>query len=209
MPCVSGAARTDEGPRRHPLFLGIMRTLLTPACLVVLYLLLPLDREFSAGTLVALGAGVLAMCLLVAWQVRSILRSRHPALRAVEAVALSLPLFLLLFAATYTVLSDSDPGAFTEPLSQLDSLYFVVTVFATVGFGDISAVSALARMLVTVQMVGDLVLIGLVLRVFLTAVDQGRRRAAEQVDTPSGRPGLNRSFTRRAAAPSPGRTRRR
>ena len=56
------------------------------------------------------------MGLLVAWQVRSILRSPHPALRAVEAIALSLPLFLLLFAATYTVLSASDPGAFTEPL---------------------------------------------------------------------------------------------
>jgi voltage-gated potassium channel len=126
------------------------------------------------------------MGLLVAWQVRAILRSPYPALRAVEAIALLLPLFLLLFAGTYAVLSGSDPGAFTEPLSQLDSLYFVVTVFATVGFGDISAVSGVARVLVTVQMVGDLVLIGLVLRVFLGAVDRGRRRAAEQEHTPSG-----------------------
>ena len=183
---MNGAARTDEGPGRRPLLLGIMRTLLTPACLVVLYLLLPLDREFSAGTLAALGAGVLAMGLLVAWQVRAILRSPYPALRAVEAIALLLPLFLLLFAATYTVLSATQPDSFTEPLSRVDSLYFVVTVFATVGFGDISAVSGVARVLVTVQMVGDLVLIGLVLRVFLGAVDRGRRRAAEQEHTPSG-----------------------
>jgi voltage-gated potassium channel len=206
MPCVDGRARTDSPARadgttgRRPLFLGIARTLLTPACLVVLYLLLPLDREFTPGTLAALGTGVLAMGLLVAWQVRSILRSPHPALRAVEAVALSLPLFLLLFAATYTLLSDSHRAAFTEPLSRFDSLYFVVTVFATVGFGDISAVSAVARVLVTVQMVGDLVLIGLVLRVFLTAVDRGRRRAAEHQDPP---------LTRRAAGPSRGGTRRR
>ena len=61
----------------------------------------------------------------------------------------------------------------------------MVTVFATVGFGDISAVSSVARVLVTVQMVGDLVLIGLVLRVFMTAVDRGRRRAAEREETPS------------------------
>jgi voltage-gated potassium channel len=194
MPCVDGRARTDSPARadgttgRRPLFLGIARTLLTPACLVVLYLLLPLDREFTAGTLAALGAGVLAMGLLVAWQVRSILRSPHPALRAIEAVALSLPLFLLLFAATYTLLSDSDPAAFTEPLSRVDSLYFVVTVFATVGFGDISAVSAVARVLVTVQMVGDLVLIGLVLRVFLTAVDRGRRRTTAQRAAPPASP---------------------
>jgi voltage-gated potassium channel len=117
--------------------------------------------------------------------VLSILRSPHPALRAVEAIALSLPLFLVLFAGTYTVLSASDPGTFTEPLSRLDCLYFVVTVFATVGFGDISPVSALARSLVTLQMVGDLVLIGLVLRLFVTAVDRGRRRAAERQDEAS------------------------
>jgi voltage-gated potassium channel len=186
IPFVYRPAHSDGKPGRHSLVLGILRTLLTPAVVLTLYLLLPLDREFSAGTLAALGAGVLAMGLLVAWQVRAILRSPYPALRAVEAIALLLPLFLLLFAGTYAVLSGSDPGAFTEPLSQLDSLYFVVTVFATVGFGDISAVSGVARVLVTVQMVGDLVLIGLVLRVFLGAVDRGRRRAAEQEHTPSG-----------------------
>jgi voltage-gated potassium channel len=194
MPWVDGRGRTDSpahtdgtpGPR--PLFLGIARMLLTPVCLVILYFLLPLDREFTPGTIAALGAGIFAMGLLVAWQVRSILRSPHPALQAVEAVALSLPLFLLLFAATYTLLSDSDAAAFTEPLSRLDSLYFVVTVFATVGFGDISAVSAVARVLVTVQMVGDLVLIGLVLRVFLTAVDRGRRRTTAQRAAPPASP---------------------
>ena len=182
---MDGPAPPDLRPGRHSLLLGIMRSLLTSTGLLVLYFVLPLDGEFSARTLAALGAGVLAMCLIVAWQVRAILHSRHPALRAIEAVALSLPLFLLLFAATYAVLAASDPDAFTEPLSRFDSLYFVVTVFATVGFGDISAVSTVARVLVTVQMVGDLILIGLVLRVFMTAVDRGRRRAAEQEDTSS------------------------
>jgi hypothetical protein len=119
------------------------------------------------------------MGLLVAWQVRGILRSPHPALRAVEATALILPLFLLMFAAVYAVLSNTDPHAFTEPLDRVDGLYFVVTVFATVGFGDISAVSEVARVLVTVQMIGDLLLIGLVLLVFLGAVDRGRRQAGQ------------------------------
>ena len=180
------------GPGRHPVLASIARMLLTSTGLVVLYFVLPLDRGFSPGTLVALGVGVLAMGLLVAWQVRGILRSPHPALRAVESVALSLPLFLLLFAATYQVLSTSRPDAFTEPLSRVDCLYFVITAFATVGFGDISPVSELARVLVTGQMVGDLVLIGLVLRVFLTAVDRGRRRAAGR-DGEATSGGRNRS----------------
>jgi voltage-gated potassium channel len=201
MPGGDGPARTGGSRGRHPLLLGILRSLLTSAGVLVLYFVLPMDREFSAGTVAALGAGVLAMGMLVAWQVRAILQSPHPALRAIEAVALSLPLFLLLFAAAYVVLSSTEPGAFTEPLNRVDSLYFVVTVFATVGFGDISPVSPIARVLVTGQMVGDLILIGLVLRVFMTAVDQGRRRAAGQEDASST--GIGGGLTRRAAGSSP------
>jgi voltage-gated potassium channel len=182
---VDGYPRSGASQARRPLVRAILRTLLTPTVLFLLYVLLPLHREFTVGTVAGLGACVVAMALLVALQVRAILRSPHPAFRAVEATALSLPLFLLLFAVTYTVLSGSYPNAFTEPLSKGDSLYFVVTVFATVGFGDISAVSDVARVLVTAQMIGDLVLIGLVLRVFITAVDRGRRRAAEQPETPA------------------------
>ena len=37
----------------------------------------------------------------------------------------------------------------------MDSLYFSVTVFATVGFGDISAVSDAARVVVTIRMITD------------------------------------------------------
>jgi hypothetical protein len=43
--------------------------------------------------------------------------------------------------------------------------------------------------LVTLQMVGDLVLIGVVLKVFLAAVDRGRRRAAEKEGSPPLTPG--------------------
>jgi hypothetical protein len=152
--------------------------------LLAVYFFLPLDRGFDVWSVVALAAAVSAMALLVVWQVRAVLRSTHPALRAVEAIALSLPLFLLLFASAYVQLSGTDPDAFTEPLSQVDGLYFVVTVFATVGFGDIAPVSEVARVLTTVNMVGNLLLIGLVLRAFLAAVN--RRRAAEQGAPSSG-----------------------
>jgi voltage-gated potassium channel len=47
-------------------------------------------------------------------------------------------------------------------------------VFATVGFGDISPVSAAARVLASVQMIGNVVLIGLLVKTMLTAVERGR-----------------------------------
>jgi hypothetical protein len=171
-------------PPRRLLVLGAGRTLLATTGVLVVYFLLPLDRSFSSRALVGLVLGLIALGLLITWQVRQILRARTPALRAVEALALSLPLFLVLFAAVYVVLSDSDPAAFSEPLDRTDGLYFVVTVFATVGFGDIAPVSEVARALATVQMIGDLLLIGLVLKVFLAAVDRGRRRA-EQLSRPA------------------------
>jgi hypothetical protein len=177
---VPTGALHPEAPPRGPLLLGLARTVLTVVGLLVLYYLLPLDRGFRSRTLLILLTGLLTVGLLVAWQVRTILRARHPALRAIEAIALSIPLFLLLFAAAYVLLAGTDPHAFTEPLNATDGLYFVITVFATVGFGDITPVTEVARVLTTVQMVGDLVLIGLVLRLFLTAVDRGRRRAGDR-----------------------------
>jgi hypothetical protein len=168
--------------RRRFIVLALARTALTVGAVLVLYYVLPLDRDFRPRTLVVLLLGLLAFVALVMWQVRGIVRSSAPALRAVESVALTVPLFLVVFAAVYVVLANSDPGAFSEPLTRTDALYFVVTVFATVGFGDISPVSEVARAVTTVQMVCDLLLIGLVLRVFLSAVNFSRRGTAPTRD---------------------------
>ena len=70
-----------------------------------------------------------------------------------EALAVTVPLFLLLFAGTYFVLSVSGAGNFNqEHLTRTDTLYFAVTIFSTVGFGDITATSTSARVVVIVQM---------------------------------------------------------
>ena len=55
-------------------------------------------------------------------------------------------------------------------------MYFTVTVFATVGFGDITAVTETARGVVIVQMLLGLVLVGVIARVIFGAVQEGRRR---------------------------------
>ena len=162
-------------PQRRPVARALARSLLTIAALVVVYYALPLNRSFGAGTLALLVLSLVCLTVLVALQVRSILRSRYPALRALESMALTVPLFLLIFAAVYELLSTSDPHAFSEPLGRTDALYFVVTVFATVGFGDITAVSQVARILVTVQMIADLLLLGLVIRAVLGAVQHRTR----------------------------------
>ena len=48
------------------------------------------------------------------------------------------------------------------------------------GFGDVAPVGGLARSLVTVQMIADLVLVGLAVKAVLAAVEHGRRRRADE-----------------------------
>ena len=75
----------------------------------------------------------------------------------------------------------ADPSNFNVyPLTRTDSLYFTVTVFATVGFGDITATSQTGRLLVTAQMILDLIVLGLGIRVFLGAVQRGQQDMAQE-----------------------------
>ena len=65
---------------------------------------------------------------------------------------------------------------FTQPLTRTDALYFTVTVFSTVGFGDITPKSGAARIVLIVQMLADLAVLAAGLRVLLGAVRRGRQR---------------------------------
>jgi voltage-gated potassium channel len=165
---------------------AVLRALASAAALVAVYYLLPLDTGTMWVAVTMLVIGLVALLGLVAFQVRWVLRSPFPALRGVEALAVSIPLFLLLFAATYVVLATLSAGNFTQPLSRTDALYFTVTVFSTVGFGDITAKSETARLVVTGQMVADLVIIGLAIKVLVGAVKRGQQRRFGQGSDQAG-----------------------
>jgi voltage-gated potassium channel len=180
----SAGARTDarREPRRR--FRRVVATLLralgSTVGLVALYYLIPLDPSSIRVTIGQLAVGLLALVGLVVYQVRSIVKATYPALRAVGALATSVPLFLLLFAGTYYVMGGISEANFSEPLTRTDALYFTVTVFATVGFGDITATAESTRVLVMGQMVAGVVIIGLGARVIVDAVKRGQRRQPAQ-----------------------------
>jgi len=157
----------------------LLRALGSTVGLVAIYYLLPLDRTSIPVAVGMLAVGLLALAGLVAFQVRSILRATFPALRAVGALATSVPLFLLLFAGTYYVMGGISQANFSEPLTRTDALYFTVTVFATVGFGDIVATTEGARVVVMGQMVAGIVIIGLGARIIVDAVKRGQQRQPE------------------------------
>jgi voltage-gated potassium channel len=144
--------------------------------LFVLYYLLPLDHASESAAITMLVIGLVAFVTLVTFQVRWIIRSRFPGLRAVESMATSIPFFLLLFASTYVVLASQSASSFGGPLSHTNGLYFTVTVFSTVGFGDITAKTDTARLVVTGQMIADLIVLGVALKIIVGAVRRGQQR---------------------------------
>lgn len=173
------AARARRRQARR-VIVTLLRAAVSTIALVAIYYALPLDRysvRFSVG---ALTVGLLGLVALVAFQVRSIIRAEYPALKTVGALATSAPLFLLLFATSYFVMGEVSAANFSEPLTRTDALYFTVTVFATVGFGDITAKTELARALVTGQMLLGIIVVGIGARVIVDAVKHGREQQPTQ-----------------------------
>jgi voltage-gated potassium channel len=170
-------ATLTRAQRRQLVLWSALRAVGSIVLLVLIYYLLPLDRRTGGLRWVGLIVGLTVLAGVSVWQVRAILRSAYPTLRAIEALAVVVPLFLLAFALTYFLMAQASAASFTQPLSRTDSLYFAVTVFSTVGFGDITAKSEAARIIVTIQMLADLAAIGLGLRVIVGAVKWARQRA--------------------------------
>ena len=164
--------------RRRVLLRTLFRSLASAFVLVALYYLAPIQDLQGVHLAISLSVEVLVLAVVIVLQVGAITRSRYPGLRAVEALALTAPLFLVMYATAYVVLAlDSATNFNTHALSRTDSLYFTLTVFSTVGFGDITAASQSARVFVMVQMVLDLVILGLGVQAFRSAVNVGRQRS--------------------------------
>ena len=159
-----------------------------PAALVAAYYLLPFDRLSDSASVLLLVVGMVGVLLIVLWEVRAIIKSQYPAYKAVEALAITAPLFLLLFATAYFLLQRSTPASFGQPLSRTDALYFTVTTFSTVGYGDITAKSEGARLMVIGQMLADLVVLGFGVKVIFGAVEMGRQRQSTRPTAARPRP---------------------
>ncbi|MFD5857399.1 potassium channel family protein [Streptomyces chartreusis] len=164
------------------MLLALARSLTAVVLAVVVYYLLPLDHGLNTGGAIAMAVSLVFFAGVLAWQVRAITRSAYPKLRAIETLATAGPLFLLIFSVAYVLLYTNQGDAFSETLSRTDALYFAVTVFSTVGFGDITPETETARILTMVQMLAGLVLVGMIARLLLGAV----RVAEERQPTDAG-----------------------
>jgi len=164
-----------SGQRRSLAVRLVLRSLIVAILLFVAYYTLPMDRPERSG-LIVLIIGIAVMALVLSWQVRAIMGSPYPRLRAFETLTVGIPLLLIVFASAYFMIQNADPDSFTQPLRKTDALYFTITVFSTVGFGDITAKTEIARILVSIQMMFDLAVFGLVAKLIFGAVEVALKR---------------------------------
>jgi hypothetical protein len=132
------------------------------------YYLAPFDNTGHASTVGRIIGAATVFLAGLGWQVRRITRAGIPEVRAMQALGVIVPLFFVLVASTYLWMSVANPANFTEPLDHASAMYFTVTVFSTVGFGDITPKGDLMRSMVAIQMVVDLALIAALARLLFT-----------------------------------------
>jgi hypothetical protein len=166
--------------RRRVLVMTTLRSLLAFAVVLGVYSLLPVgDGGSDVSTVVRLVLGVLLFVAILAWQVRQIMRSAVPALQAVEALIIAIPTFIVVYASTYVGIESALPGSFSQSLDKSAALYFTVVTLGTVGYGDIAPVSTGARLTVSSQVMLDLVLIAVVVRLLTGAARRSLDRKAK------------------------------
>lgn len=170
---------------RRVLAVTAIRVLAILGVTLLVYALVPIDGQDAARAAFVAGViGISALLTVFTWQMSRVSHAQHPALAAVEALSLVFGLFTCFFALVYVSLSTGDVEAFSEPISKTAGIYFTMTVLTTVGFGDITAASDLARVFVTIQMVMGTVLVAVAVKALAFSAKYGRAHSQEPATPP-------------------------
>lgn len=162
------------GQQRRAIAGSIVYVVCVTAALSALHMWAPVNADEGLHPAAGLVFVLAAFTGFIAYTVRRIHRDGLPEIRAVESLTLSAVWLVYAFSSLYLSMSVLTSGSFNEQLSPVSSLYFTVSVFTTVGFGDIHPDTDLARGIVTVQMVLGFILIGVGARILFAV---GRRAA--------------------------------
>jgi voltage-gated potassium channel len=172
--------RIGNGIRRLTEIIGVGALAMTA------YFLVPMDGAAADVVIVLLVVG--SVVLLVPLAVRrsqEVLVADQPLLVAAQALFTLVTLLVVSFSSVYFVLGTQSDPQIDGIATKIDALYFTVTILSTVGFGDITATGQFGRVVVTVNMVVNLVLVTVALRLLSWALQQ-RHVAAQRLDSGQG-----------------------
>src|SRR3974377_1153162 len=131
-------ADLDRGARRRALVLTGGTIFVAFAMLLAALYLFPFNHFSSDRSIVRLGVVIALVAAVFILQVRRISHAELPELRAVEALGIVIGVFLVRVSIIDLSLTPTNVHTFTQPLDPTRALYFTISVFSTVGFGDIT-----------------------------------------------------------------------
>ena len=155
-----------------------MTIILSWILLFVVFFVEPSKGFGSTRPTLMLVVGIALVTAMLYLQYRQITAAQFPMVRATVAICIVIPFFLVVFSMMYLAMSASVPSSFSQHLDHVRALYFTITTFSTVGFGDITPTSDPARMVVSVQMLLDLVVIGVGVRLLFNVAKVGMENSA-------------------------------
>jgi voltage-gated potassium channel len=165
--------RSAGGPRAHPPQLPLRTELRRLAEAVgavgastLVYYLAPGRWGGALGNwafAAAFAGGLVLVGGFILHQVRQIRHSRLGGNGSIAGLVLALYVSVLFFAKVYDSLAVGRQGVIVGLSTKTDALYFSLSVASTTGFGDVHAVSQLARGVVIVQMAFNVGFVGVVL----------------------------------------------
>src|SRR4051812_8334681 len=94
---TTGAGGGEEPRRLRRDALSALRSVLVVGVLVTGYALAPWDRTRELSAVAQLVLWLVVLVVVVLWQIRAVLQSSHPWLRAIEGAVLSVTLLILPF----------------------------------------------------------------------------------------------------------------
>lgn len=162
-------ADLDTSQRRRAIFRTGATILVAFAFILGAFYSLPFDHLSGERSVVRLTVVVALVGAVFVWQIRRISVAEVPELKAVEALGIVICVFLVGFSIVYLSMSHAHVHTFSQSLDHTQALYFTISVFSTVGFGDITPKTDAARLVVAGQMLLDLLIIGVVVRMIFTA----------------------------------------
>jgi hypothetical protein len=174
-PGIGPLSAADRKLAAKVVWRGIVRIVAMVILVLAAYTVMPTGTDdwwWAAIPMTVLGLAVFVAVFYR--QLKKVAQADHPVLRAIEAIVFTLLLFLVLFASVAVQLEAQVSGSYSEPLDKVDAFYFAVTTLATVGYGDITPVTTTARLVVTLQMLGNLVLLGVAVRLVGRATQRER-----------------------------------
>jgi voltage-gated potassium channel len=146
------------------------------------YLLAPLDGDLAPVMAALVLLGMLALLIpLTIREARRIAVVDQPVVHAAQALLTLLTLLIVGFATVHYTIETAYPDELVGLETKVDGLYFSTTVATTVGFGDITPTGQVARVVVTIQMLFDLLFIGVAVRILGTSLRVQRGDAGPSI----------------------------